>query len=432
MAVTYRINEGKKDHVKIYVRFRERGIDVEAPTPILINKNHWNPAKQQLRNVADAESRATINQDLIDLESRIISQFNEDNKKGGLFNSTWLKDVIASYFNKETSTTKDHEIYLSAYGDVFCEKAHTKRNKRTGKPLDKRTVQDYVNANNKLKAFENASKKRIRLDQANLKFHNDFVEYLRTVELLGENTIGGVIDVIKAMIKSADVSEIKVHPAYRSGEFYSPAFKPKDIYLNEEELEIIFKHNFPVDGYLDNARDWLIISCWTGLRVSDVLSITSKDIKNGFIDNINRKTEIMVNIPLHPMVRKILEKRGGEFPRQIEEQNYNKYIKQVVKDAGFEEIVDGAKMVSIKGPNGETMSRKKEGKYPKWELVTTHIGRRSFASNMYGKIDSLTIMKITGHQTEKQFLAYIKIPERIHAQRLADHWKEFYNEKSPE
>jgi integrase len=55
-------------------------------------------------------------------------------------------------------------------------------------------------------------------------------------------------------------------------------------------------------------------------------------------------------------------------------------------------------------------------KYPKYELVSSHVCRRSFATKLYRKIDTLTIMKITGHKTEKQFLEYIKITPKEYAE----------------
>lgn len=56
--------------------------------------------------------------------------------------------------------------------------------------------------------------------------------------------------------------------------------------------------------------------------------------------------------------------------------------------------------------------------YKKHELVRSHICKRSFATNLYGKIDTLTIMKITGHKTEAQFLSYIKITPKEYAEKL--------------
>ena len=51
--------------------------------------------------------------------------------------------------------------------------------------------------------------------------------------------------------------------------------------------------------------------------------------------------------------------------------------------------------------------RKVVGVYPKYELVTSHIGRRSFATNFYGTIPTTYLIYITGHSSEAMFLNYI-------------------------
>ncbi|BDW92732.1 hypothetical protein MACH07_15640 [Flagellimonas marinaquae] len=59
---------------------------------------------------------------------------------------------------------------------------------------------------------------------------------------------------------------------------------------------------------------------------------------------------------------------------------------------------------------------------PKYELVTTHTARRSFATNLYlADVPSISIMKITGHKTERSFLHYIKISQEQNADKLLNH-----------
>jgi len=59
----------------------------------------------------------------------------------------------------------------------------------------------------------------------------------------------------------------------------------------------------------------------------------------------------------------------------------------------------------------------------KWELVTTHTARRSFATNVYKSgFPAISLMKITGHRTEKAFLLYIKVTPEENAQKLLSHW----------
>ena len=63
--------------------------------------------------------------------------------------------------------------------------------------------------------------------------------------------------------------------------------------------------------------------------------------------------------------------------------------------------------------------------YEKWQCVSAHTARRSFASNMYERdFPTLMIMAITGHKTEKAFLTYIKISADKHAQKMYEQFIE--------
>jgi len=79
---------------------------------------------------------------------------------------------------------------------------------------------------------------------------------------------------------------------------------------------------------------------------------------------------------------------------------FNKEIKLLCKMAGIDEVVSGFK-------NNPRTRRKEIIKAHKYEFVTSHIMRRSFASNYYGKIETPLLMNITGHSKESTFLTYI-------------------------
>ena len=70
----------------------------------------------------------------------------------------------------------------------------------------------------------------------------------------------------------------------------------------------------------------------------------------------------------------------------------------------------------------EKVKRKKSGTFKKWELVTSHIGRRSFATNNYGKIPTSLLISATGHSTEKMFLEYIGKTDTQKAMQLAEYF----------
>jgi integrase len=177
--------------------------------------------------------------------------------------------------------------------------------------------------------------------------------------------------------------------------------KAISIYLNEGDLLKIEKVSLKIKD-LQDARDWLLISCYTAQRVSDFMRFTVDMIRieNGvkLIEFKQQKTGKDITLPLHKKVIEILDKRGFQFPDRQTDPNYNIHIKNVCKKAKIEEIVFGGKMEN---------KRKILKEYPKHELVTSHIGRRSFATNFYGKIPTALLMSATGHSTEAMFLIYI-------------------------
>ena len=71
----------------------------------------------------------------------------------------------------------------------------------------------------------------------------------------------------------------------------------------------------------------------------------------------------------------------------------------------------------------ENKNRKEES-FLKWELLSTHCARRSFATNLFKQgFPAISIMKITGHKSEKTFMRYIKVTEDEIANMLEDHWQ---------
>ena len=58
----------------------------------------------------------------------------------------------------------------------------------------------------------------------------------------------------------------------------------------------------------------------------------------------------------------------------------------------------------------------------KYNLVTSHTARRSFATNAFlAGVPTLSIMKITGHKTEASFMRYIKMSAKDNAIKMQQH-----------
>ena len=67
--------------------------------------------------------------------------------------------------------------------------------------------------------------------------------------------------------------------------------------------------------------------------------------------------------------------------------------------------------------------RKVFGNYPKFKMITAHSLRRSFCSNMRGKISDENLRNILGWSTTKLISLYDKTSNTEHADKLRDVWE---------
>lgn len=409
----------------IYYRLKESKVfDIECSIGIQIPNQRWSHSKQEILPTPDLDFKE-INLKIRELDLYIRKEYGKATINSEIINTAWLKQKINIFFNKVTDNVEvNASVFFTNFIESFIEDSKTKKT-RKNTLIKPRTIQHYQTTLNKISAFEEQERTKIKLTDINLSFHSKFIDFLETKQKLNPNTIGGYIDDIKLFCNNAEKKDFVISKEFKLTEFYSPTNKTNDPYLKEEEINLIYNQVFEQD-YLDNARDWFIVGLRTGLRISDFLKLTTENIEDGFIFKKTLKTDYPVIIPIHEQVENILAKRNGAFPRSISDQKFNDYIKIICEKAGFTEVVDGAKLTKvIVKENGKkkTLHRKQFGKFPKHELISSHICRRSFATNLYGKIDTLTIMKITGHSTESQFLGYIKITPKEYAEKLKAYWK---------
>ena len=78
------------------------------------------------------------------------------------------------------------------------------------------------------------------------------------------------------------------------------------------------------------------------------------------------------------------------------------------------------------------IKRKVVGLYEKFELVTSHIGRRSFATNLFGKLSNEVIMSVCGWSKSEMLFKYIKKSNRDHAIQLKEYWETIYKDENYE
>jgi integrase len=416
------ILKGTNNPTNIICRFKpSQQNDFSCATGIWINRNEWNETKQQLKQKATNTNKDLINSKLNKLQGAIIDKWTNDSLNKININKDWLKDLINVFFGRAKSDEL-YKIYFTNWIEKFIIDSPKRLYK--GSPIAPRTIQHYKTTLYKIQGFEKYYKVKLRFENIDLKFYRDFIDYCRKIEKLGNNTIGGYITNFKMWCKNIELEGLPINPQYKHSEFMALSNKTKDIYLNENEINKIFEFDFKNNIRLSNAKDLFIIGLRTGLRVSDIMRVGVSNINDEKIKIETLKTKQKVIIPMHPQVKQIIESRNGVLPHAISGQKFNNHIKEICTLVGITDIVEGAKM------NPET-KRKESGYFQKWELVTSHICRRSFATNLYGKLPNKVIMAITGHTTETQFLKYIKITNDEFAVILGDFWNKENNTHKP-
>ncbi|MCL2435238.1 MAG: site-specific integrase [Lentimicrobiaceae bacterium] len=404
--VRFRLSDG---------RLNKGGIQLFHKSEITVLPEKWDEKAEEInaRVLFDNSLRKKINKAIRERKTLIENIYGE---KGKTLTSEILETEIDKARNPEKYETQPEIKTLFEWTAYFIKTAPTRKDKVTGRPFTYSNIQQYKATEKHLKAFAKSIKKQdFDFSEVDGNFYDRFVSYLQALNFT-QNSVGKHIKVLKTMLNEATAQNINTYSLHN--QFHVFTEETDTIYLNENELQKIKDADLSKTLYLDRVRDWFLLLAWTGCRFSDLNKITKTDIKNGFITFRQQKTNNKVTIPLHPIVTEILEKYDYDLPDVITNQKFNEYIKEVCCIA------------EINSP--ETTTRTEGGKlitstFEKWEHVTSHTGRRSFCTNMYKRgVQSLTIMSISGHKTEKSFLKYIKVKQEEHAELMKKAWDSMY------
>ena len=404
MASINFLYRSKKEKSSLVLRLLYRHNDNDyvygVKTRLEVTKDFWSKDRKLKRpkDINVSNQQVTINTKLNKIENFILSAFRSQNNLENV-NKKWLQNQLDSFYNpnKEDATPTE----LLKYFDRFL--------KIKEKEITFSSLKKYKTVRNLLSKYEAEKKSVTQIKDVDANFKNCFEDYcLRSC--YSQNTINWTLRSIKTVCNHARYNGVETSVQLNS--LKSKSQTKDKIYLNFDELKLI--ENIPENQLtesLNNAKDWLIISCYLGQRVSDLMNFSSENIRvekgKNLLEFRQKKTNKLMTIPMHSKVLEILEVRDGNFPRPISSQKYNIYIKTVCKIAGINEITNGSKKVLIDDLKTEYPYRNLSGKFEKWDLITSHIGRRSFATNFYGKIPTSFLIYMTGHSTEQMFLKYI-------------------------
>ncbi|MDR1881769.1 MAG: site-specific integrase [Prevotella sp.] len=199
-------------------------------------------------------------------------------------------------------------------------------------------------------------------------------------------------------------------------DFMNAIFYKKDDYgkpILDKSTGQHIKWDLPIGSRkaIERVRDVFCFCCFTSLRHSDVFKLKTSDVKKDIIKVVTRKTIDGLIIELNKYSKAILDKykkqtfRNNKVLPVISLQNMNDHLKIMGQLVGFFEPM---RIVYFIGKD------RYEEVLPKWALLTTHCGRRTFIVNsLYLGIPAEVVMKWTGHSDYQSMKPYIKIVDEL-------------------
>ncbi|MBL7854848.1 MAG: site-specific integrase [Cyclobacteriaceae bacterium] len=399
-----KVKGDKGKHLPIFLYIRRKGERaIKISTDRKCNRGHWDV--NRCRAKARWPAAAELNGFLSDVEEEVASQMHSNLRKGILTSKREVKDIIAKLSGKELK-----RINLISFAIEFVEKSNFARNTKKG----------YQTTINALKEYSERSRKILDFSMIDLNFYDDYTGFLWKEKELNDNTVGTHIKHIKTIMNEAFERDLHSNLKFKRKGFVVFRKDSDSVYLSESEISSLLAIDLRSNQKLERVRDVFCINCWLGLRYSDLVRVTKDKIieENGMtlLKIETEKTGQIVRVPINPKARPLLEKYGYNLPA-ISPQKFNEYLKEVtaIKRAGLDIPVE---------ITHSRAGQKVRKTVPKYELITSHTARRSFATNLYLQgVPSQHIMTVTGHKTEKAFRAYLKLSDMEKVREIDRHFK---------
>ena len=427
-------NPDKSMPAVIYIMFTCNGNRFKFSTGKKVVPEFWDKEEPQIiissrQTQEEQREYKRINKFLKNFRSSISDNLNS-------YNYCYLKEQPVEFINKIVRKTIDkfngieeqeeQQKLISPidFFENYIKSLDARVVKRTGTFMKKETINNHKIVLKRYKRFISETYRADSFHIFNKWFERDLESFLLKTCKYTQNTVCATNSILKVWLKAAEEEGL-----ISDKSFHSWKSKGQDgfhIYLNEEELKKLYTLEFTpefraankidIKSSIEQTRDLFIIGANTGLRISDlhILNESQWDITSKTLIVNTQKTQKRIEIPLTKVVIEIYKKYSGKFPRPVDKSKFNRQIQKCAKLAG---ITDELFIRDTKeGKNIQV-------KYEKWELVSSHTARRSFATNLYKKSkDALMVMSFTGHTTEENFRKYICIEQSEMLERAREYF----------
>ncbi|MBW3127265.1 site-specific integrase [Hymenobacter profundi] len=390
----------------IHLRAYFDGLRLRMATAERCLASEWNESKGRFRKSFPGYQEA--NDSLEALAERMAKAYRELRTEGMAATPTLLKAAL----QPKVAVTDLPPAPLLV--DLFGEYIEVLR----ARGFRFHTLKGYKTAHNTLIGFAQARPKRLTVADYDAAMHDELLGHLRDVRGAAQNTVASLVKQLKPFLAWAQENRgqtLAVNPAKLRVEWEDM----DKVWLSAAELTQLETALLPSN--LVKVRDAFLFCCYTGLRYSDLTSLHAGNVKewNGerVLKLTQTKTRTGVSIYLSAPAAAILDKYAGTRERLLPStanQVMNRYLKQICRLAGVEELVEVVETVA-----GRIMKRP----VSKWELVTMHTARHTFATqSLLRGMPVEVLQKVLGHSKIQTTMIYAKVVEDLQHQTMRRIW----------
>lgn len=413
MKYSFKLRRPKSENTSVIFKFylNKKRFTYSLGPDQTINPKNWNSEKERPN-----DKKSNLYARIENIITETDRYFALQEKAGLPVDFSELKErlnQLSEVKGIEPQTPKDKiefEQYLNSFiNGITAGKITTRQNKK----YSPKTVKSYKLLDKQLNDYKKSRKIRVlKFESFDGKFYKDFQNFMYE-QNYSINYFGKIIKNLKRILRQAIADDLHTNRKYE--DYVKPSIKADKIALTEQEVQLIYNYE-PTSEKERLYRDVFLIQCFTALRLSDAKRIRKKHIVENkeigmkFIQLKTYKSKTDVSIPINPDLDTVLKQYDYDVPK-VTDQKLNYAIKDICKTVGIDNETE---ITESKG--GLTTYKT----VPRYELVSSHTGRRTAATNMYRNgIEPLDIIRITGHSTVKMLMNYLKIDHNENAKHIA-------------
>ena len=418
-SVKFYLKEDKsKEETFINLIFNYYGNRLKISTGLTIHPKYWSKKNQRARMMMEFPDGEKINTKLEEWRSCVLDIHRRFSEVGEVPDTASFKEAIFSD-GDTIQVRKTNFTFWEFYEEFVKVKEKEKVKDLVGY---KKTLKKHLKATEKIFGRELSIQALKRKDGG---FVELFDDYMMNSAINSDGEIGFSINTIGKQHKC-----LKTFLNWLFDNDYYTRFSLKHlptymedieaVYLTEEEVERLEQLKI-TNPKRRVVRDLFLIGCETGLRFSDYSRLHQGLIEDGRLMISPMKTRKTSGsqrliIPLSSRFNQILSYYDYAVPSypRYRVAEFNKVIRELCKEAG----ITSTKLL-VKNNRGEVVEIKK----PKYEMVSSHTGRRTFCTLKFLKgMPAIAIMKFSGHKTERSFMKYLKLDMEVTATKFQEYF----------